>query len=103
MWLPKRVLGRRISEVGRVIPNAPVGLEMRPDAKMRATSLRRVTDNPPYPRSVFRARTFLMHRPGAPTAGRLSKNVSALLAYFTSTGNGTNVSTPSRFTCAHTT
>jgi hypothetical protein len=38
-----------LSEVGRVIPNAPAGLEMRLDAKMRPTSLRRVKDNPPYP------------------------------------------------------
>jgi flagellar biosynthetic protein FliP len=44
---------RSLSGVGRVVPNAPVGLDTHSCPKISATPRRRVRDNAPYLRKVF--------------------------------------------------
>jgi flagellar biosynthetic protein FliP len=49
-----------VSEVGRVVPNAPVGLDTRLSNELSATPLRRVRDNAPYLQKFLRAFTPLL-------------------------------------------
>jgi flagellar biosynthetic protein FliP len=48
------------SEIGRVVPNAPVGLDTRLSNELSATPLRRVRDNAPYLQKFLRAFTPLL-------------------------------------------